>query len=311
MAAKGSPKSDEQRRSRVGSLLRTATGAVGAVGRVAGVTRGRGDEAATDSAAAKKAPAKKTPAKTAAKKTAAKKTPAKKAVAEKTSATKAVAKNAASTKSAAAKAPAQNAPASKTAAKKAAPAKKTAAKTTAAKKTATAKKTTPSATAPAPKKETTVSTAAAPKSTAKKAPSRARKSAAQAAADLVVREDESPWTPEELTEVHGELSAEIERFRTELKSIEADIAGLIHDDNGGAGDDQADVGSKALEREYEYSLAQNNRASMEQAIRALARIDDGTYGICESCGNPIGKLRLQAFPRATLCVQCKQKQERR
>ena len=306
MAAKGSPKSDEQRRSRVGSLLRTATGAVGAVGRVAGVTRGRGDEAATDSAAVKKAPAKKTPAKTAAKKT-----PAKKAVAEKTSATKAVAKKAAPTKSAAAKAPAQNAPASKTAAKKAAPAKKTAAKTTAATKTATAKKTTPSATAPAPKKETTVSTAAAPKSTAKKAPSRARKSAAQAAADLVVREDESPWTPEELTEVHGELSAEIERFRTELKSIEADIAGLIHDDNGGAGDDQADVGSKALEREYEYSLAQNNRASMEQAIRALARIDDGTYGICESCGNPIGKLRLQAFPRATLCVQCKQKQERR
>ena len=306
MAAKGSPKSDEQRRSRVGSLLRTATGAVGAVGRVAGVTRGRGDEAATDSAAAKKAPAKKTPAKTAAKKT-----PAKKTAAKKTSATKAVAKKAAPTKSAAAKAPAQNAPARKTAAKKAAPAKKTAAKTTAAKKTATAKKTTPSATAPAPKKETTVSTAAAPKSTAKKAPSRARKSAAQAAADLVVREDESPWTPEELTEVHGELSAEIERFRTELKSIEADIAGLIHDDNGGAGDDQADVGSKALEREYEYSLAQNNRASMEQAIRALARIDDGTYGICESCGNPIGKLRLQAFPRATLCVQCKQKQERR
>ncbi|WP_431841162.1 TraR/DksA family transcriptional regulator [Calidifontibacter indicus] len=306
MAAKGSPKSDEQRRSRVGSLLRTATGAVGAVGRVAGVTRGRGDEAATDSAAAKKAsakkaPAKKTPAKTAAKKAAAKKTPAKKTPAKK----------AAPTRSAAAKAPAQKAPASKTAVKKAAPAKKAAATTTPAKKSATAKKTTTSATAPAPKKETTVSTAAAPKSTAKKAPSRARKSAAQTAADLVVREDESPWTPEELTEVHGELSAEIERFRTELKSIEADIAGLIHDDNGGAGDDQADVGSKALEREYEYSLAQNNRASMEQAIRAMARIDDGTYGICESCGNPIGKLRLQAFPRATLCMQCKQKQERR
>ena len=48
-----------------------------------------------------------------------------------------------------------------------------------------------------------------------------------------------------------------------------------------------------------------------QSERALARIADGTYGVCESCGNPIGKLRLQVFPRATLCVTCKQRQERR
>jgi RNA polymerase-binding transcription factor DksA len=43
----------------------------------------------------------------------------------------------------------------------------------------------------------------------------------------------------------------------------------------------------------------------------LARLDDGSYGQCESCGNPIGKERLQAFPRATLCMACKQRQERR
>jgi RNA polymerase-binding transcription factor DksA len=48
-----------------------------------------------------------------------------------------------------------------------------------------------------------------------------------------------------------------------------------------------------------------------QNLHALERLDDGTYGICESCGNPIGKLRLQAAPRATLCVPCKMKQERR
>jgi RNA polymerase-binding transcription factor DksA len=50
---------------------------------------------------------------------------------------------------------------------------------------------------------------------------------------------------------------------------------------------------------------------LEQTERALARIADGTYGVCEICGNPIGKLRLQAFPRATLCVADKQRQERR
>ena len=43
----------------------------------------------------------------------------------------------------------------------------------------------------------------------------------------------------------------------------------------------------------------------------LARIADGTYGICESCGNPIGKGRAMAFPRATLCLTCKQREERR
>jgi RNA polymerase-binding transcription factor DksA len=50
---------------------------------------------------------------------------------------------------------------------------------------------------------------------------------------------------------------------------------------------------------------------LQQSLHALERIADKTYGTCESCGNPIGKLRLQAFPRATLCMSCKQKQERR
>ena len=45
--------------------------------------------------------------------------------------------------------------------------------------------------------------------------------------------------------------------------------------------------------------------------RAVSLIADGTYGICESCGNPIGKGRAMAFPRATLCLTCKQREERR
>ena len=54
---------------------------------------------------------------------------------------------------------------------------------------------------------------------------------------------------------------------------------------------------KTFEREHEMSLADNSRELLTQTERALERIDDGTYGICESCGNPIGKARLQAFPR--------------
>jgi len=58
-------------------------------------------------------------------------------------------------------------------------------------------------------------------------------------------------------------------------------------------------------------MTQNARDLLAQNEQALARIDAGTYGVCESCGQSIGKARLQAFPRATLCVSCKQREERR
>jgi DnaK suppressor protein len=58
------------------------------------------------------------------------------------------------------------------------------------------------------------------------------------------------------------------------------------------------------------SLANNARSMVEQVEHALQRLDAGTYGICESCGHAVGKYRLQAFPRATLCVTCKAAEER-
>ena len=54
-----------------------------------------------------------------------------------------------------------------------------------------------------------------------------------------------------------------------------------------------------------------NAADAAIQIRELGRLDAGTYGRCENCGTPIPKARLQAFPRATLCVSCKQREERR
>lgn len=183
----------------------------------------------------------------------------------------------------------------------AAPAKKSAAKKSPAKKT-TAKKTTAKK-APATK-------SAATKSAAKKAPAkRAPKKAAPEA--LVVREDESPWTAKELKEVRAELHTEIERLTAEIASAESSLDEFLKEPIDGAGDDQADAGSKSFEREHELSLLAGARTGLEQNQHALDRLDDGTYGICESCGNPIGKLRLQAYPRATLCMSCKSRQERR
>jgi RNA polymerase-binding protein DksA len=123
--------------------------------------------------------------------------------------------------------------------------------------------------------------------------------------------DENSWTAAELAEVRALLSEDVQRLRREILTVETDLADRMRDGGDGAGDDQADAGTKTFEREHEMSLANNARDLVAQAELAISRIDAGTYGRCDSCGNPIAKLRLQANPRATLCVSCKQREERR
>jgi DnaK suppressor protein len=131
------------------------------------------------------------------------------------------------------------------------------------------------------------------------------------AADFPVRPGEEPWTDAELKEVRAELESEAAGLRADLAKAASDIAERLTDAVRDAGDDTADAGTKAFEREHQLALTQNARALLDQGERALARIDAGTYGVCESCGEPIGKARLLAYPRATVCVACKQREERR
>lgn len=196
-----------------------------------------------------------------------------------------------------------------TAVAKASSEKKSATKKTTAKKSAAEK--------PAAKKPTTAKKSAAKKSAAKKsttAKKTARASVAKpsktTATSLLVREGEDPWTRTELAEVKTQLVAELDRLETEIRDHDRDILVLMSDTGDGAGDDQADAGAKTFEREQEISLANNARALHDQATRALESIEAGTYGRCEACGGAVGKMRLQANPRATLCVPCKTKQER-
>jgi RNA polymerase-binding transcription factor DksA len=119
------------------------------------------------------------------------------------------------------------------------------------------------------------------------------------------------WSAAELKSMRSELAKDLVRLQAELAAIEEEMNDLIADAGDGAGDDQADSGTKTFEREHEMSLVINARDMVVQTERALARIDSKTYGNCEDCGNPIGKKRLQVFPRATLCMVCKQKEERR
>ena len=220
----------------------------------------------------------------------------------------------------------------KTAPQRTAAAKKSAAKKTTEQATTTARKKAPAKTSPAKKtsaaKKSTTAAAkkTAAKTPAKKAPTKRvamktnenrapatapAKSAARKAETLAVKSGETPWTSAELAELRGELEADVVHLREEIRDAEQEIVGLLRDGGDGAGNDQADVGSTTLERDHEMSLANNARDMLDQIERALAKIDDGTYGVCESCGNAIGKGRLQAFPRATLCVSCKEREERR
>jgi RNA polymerase-binding transcription factor DksA len=133
----------------------------------------------------------------------------------------------------------------------------------------------------------------------------------QAPTPIVVSDSESAWNAAELKAIRSELAKELVRLQTELAAIEREMDALIADAGDGAGDDQADAGTKTFEREHEMSLVINARDMVLQTERALDRIDTKTYGNCEECGSPIGKARLQVFPRATLCMLCKQKEERR
>lgn len=128
---------------------------------------------------------------------------------------------------------------------------------------------------------------------------------------LVVAGAENPWSKDELKEMKARLTKDLATYKEELASAEAQAAELLQDSSDGAGDDQADAGTKTFEREHELSLVYNAQDLVLQTELALARIAAGTYTKCELCGNPIGKARLQVFPRATLCMLCKQKEERR
>ena len=133
--------------------------------------------------------------------------------------------------------------------------------------------------------------------------------AKKAAPAAVTEADE--WSAGELADVRTELDGQATALRGEIDRAEVASEKLKRDQSTEGSGDEADAGSKTFEREHEMSLANNSRDLLVQVERALGRLDAGTYGRCEECGNPIPKARLQAFPRATLCVTCKQREERR
>jgi DnaK suppressor protein len=123
----------------------------------------------------------------------------------------------------------------------------------------------------------------------------------------------SPITKKELDDLKARLVAErkdLEAQYTELE--ESTFATNQSELTGEMGFDEeyADAGTATFERERDLSLVNNLRDLMERIDKALAKMGEGSYGLCDRCGRPIEKLRLKALPYANLCIKDKQAEER-
>ena len=121
------------------------------------------------------------------------------------------------------------------------------------------------------------------------------------------------------------MAIDVERVRqtlvTERERVTAAIEHLHHESPGSleeslgelaSGPDQhlGDVATETFDRELDAGLEENAEHVLAAIDAALARIDAGTYGTCERCGNPISEERLDAIPYATLCIDCQRRAER-
>lgn len=119
---------------------------------------------------------------------------------------------------------------------------------------------------------------------------------------------------------------DLEHFRTLLldrRGAITDAIEYLHKENpgslvdetgelvsGSADQHPADTATETVDREIDYTLEEHDERLLAEIDAALERIDDGTYGICVNCGAQIAPERLEAMPWATLCIDCKRKEER-
>lgn len=118
--------------------------------------------------------------------------------------------------------------------------------------------------------------------------------------------NESSWTEQELASVRSALRADVARLRAEVSSTQHVMYDEMRESAEDFGDETTEVGSTWSDIGAETSVVDNASEIIAQSERAIARIASGQYGVCETCGRPIAKPRLEAFPRATLCVTCQE-----
>ncbi|HVG88169.1 MAG: TraR/DksA family transcriptional regulator [Gaiellales bacterium] len=116
----------------------------------------------------------------------------------------------------------------------------------------------------------------------------------------------------DLEQARQKLVAERDRVAAELEELQEDLGTSLEDatDEDGVDSHLGDSATETLDREVEQGLEDNAERLLAGIEAALQRIEDGTYGICERCGEPIDEARLEALPHATKCIECKRLEER-
>jgi len=122
------------------------------------------------------------------------------------------------------------------------------------------------------------------------------KTAARPPADRFLDEQRAELVAERASYVE---QAESLRMEAEQLAQDMEPGDIQFDEESGEGD------TLNVERERDLALSAQARAAVDEIDRALAKIDAGTYGVCERCANPIPRIRLKALPYASLCVACK------
>jgi DnaK suppressor protein len=74
--------------------------------------------------------------------------------------------------------------------------------------------------------------------------------------------------------------------------------------------DEMDLAASEYIQSFEFRLRGREKVLLAKLDLAIKKIDDGTFGVCDLCDEPIGKKRLEARPETTLCIKCKEDQER-
>ena len=110
------------------------------------------------------------------------------------------------------------------------------------------------------------------------------------------------------SEFRALLEQERQRIADAIEYLASENPGNMQDELGelggrGADNHLGDMATVTFDRELDEGLEEGAQQTLEQIDRALVRIDNGTYGICERCGGPVGDERLRARPWATLCIE--------
>jgi len=124
-----------------------------------------------------------------------------------------------------------------------------------------------------------------------------------------------PLTPAEIAQFKERLLDDERRLQEELAALEERTRHAyemeLATELSGYDDHPADMASETFELEKERALQENTEAMLGRVRTALEKIERGTYGICDACGQEIAKERLLALPHATLCVLDQSRMETR